>query len=395
MSKQIVSEPRYWLYVIFAYLCLLSLGFMDNTRGAVFEDFIRDLALSDSKASWFFVIPSSFAFLSSLFCRSWIEKRGPVFMLRVGLALMGLATFSFGCTQSFYIILCEATLFGIGFGIISVAQNVAISSTVRPSYQRQIFSGLHGMYGLASLLAPLVAGYLFSLGVHWQGIFLFSVIIPASVLVLLSLAPFPKWSEKQVSQQVHSNDLASSVRKRQMFLAVSLSIYLVAEISVSSRLVVLVQRSLSLPPENATVYLMVFFLCLFFSRMLFAFAKLEGLSTKWLLQLCLWGSAVLTSAGLMLSPWFLSLSALTMAPFFPAAMDFLSKRFGTQAHVGMAYTMAFASLTVVGMHFLVGILTDYYGIGKALWVAPISLGASSLLLLSEEFWFRGGSRPHQ
>lgn len=379
------------MYVIFAYLCLLALGFMDNTRGAVFEDFIQRLSLTDSKASWFFVIPSTFAFLSSLLCRSWIEKWGPVSMLRVGLVLMGLSIFSFGITDSYNVILLEAVLFGVGFGIVSVAQNVAISSTVKAAYRRQLFSGLHGMYGLASLLAPLMAGYLFSLGFQWQDIFLFAVIIPVLVLVLMSLVSFPKWSQLQHNGNESAGailgDLTAPIKRRQVFLAASLSVYLIAEISISSRLVVLVQRKLGLPPENATVYLVVFFLCLFFSRMLFALVKFERLSTRLLLQLCLWGSAVLTLAGLTVSPWFLSFSALTMAPFFPAAMDYISDRFGVHAHFGMAYTMAFASLTVVGMHFLVGVFTDYYGIERALWVAPAALIVSSLLLLSERIWF--------
>ena len=364
---------------------------MDNTRGSVFEDFIRDLELSDSKASWFFVIPSTFAFLSSLLCRTWIEKYGPVIMLRWGLVLMTVSVFSFGFTNWFYGILLESVLFGVGFGIVSVAQNVAISSTVHPSYRRQLFSGLHGMYGLASLLAPLIAGYLFSLGFHWQNIFIFATIIPVTVLVLLSLAPFPDWSklrhEGSESTESIVSDLTSSLKKRQVFLAAALSVYLIAEISVSSRLVVLVQRKLDLAPENATLYLVVFFLCLFFSRMLFAFVKFEWLPTARLLHLCLWFSAAFTLAGLTVSPWFLSLSALSMAPFFPAAMDFISERFGKSAHFGMAYTMAFASLTVVGMHFFVGVLTDMYGIELALWVAPVSLVISSILLFSEKFVF--------
>jgi MFS family permease len=161
-----------WPYLIMGYSALLCLGFLDNSRASVFENMTVALGLSDERASLFFVIPSLCAFVSSLLIERFIGRLGSVFILRLGLSAMGLAFVLFGLSKDFDFILLEATLFGVGFGLVSVAQNVAVSeASDSAALQRSLFSGLHSMYALASLMSPILAGFLFALSLSWSEIF--------------------------------------------------------------------------------------------------------------------------------------------------------------------------------------------------------------------------------
>ncbi|MCB0408083.1 MAG: MFS transporter [Bdellovibrionales bacterium] len=380
MSK---ITQTYWPYVMMAYAALLGLGFLDNIRGAVFENLIEDLHLTDSYASFFYVVPSTVAFVTSFYSQNFIARFGPVRALRIGLFFMALGFFALSFQQSFEWILVEAAVFGFGFGIVTVAQNVAIGFSASEQYRRQLFSGLHSMYGLSSLLAPLGAGVLFSLNYDWRFILGSSAGLPALVLISSFFLPLKPWILTQQSSSEAQTKNLLKVRRHILFFSLSLSLYLIAEISVSSRIVVYVRRTLALNSEEGTVYLTAFFICLFVSRLFFTFAPLKKLKTTTLLQLSLLSGAFLYTLGLTVSAWFLALSALAMAPVFPSAMDYVSDVFKEQRHIAMAYCTAFASMTVVFMHFSVGILTDLFGLQKALWVGPLSLILVSVLLSLE------------
>lgn len=367
--------------IVLAYLALLSLGFLDNVRGAVFESLTQELHLSDQMAALFFAIPSSFAFLSGLWVANIIHRTGPIYLIRLGLLVMTLAYALFSLHQPYLWLLVQSAVFGFGFGILSVAQNVTIGMAASPDSRRQLFSGLHAMYGLSSLLAPVVAQWGFALGWSWRSIFLIATALPVVVLVVgflirqkSSLAPTTAQEKLAVPPQV---------RRQGFIFALSMSLYLIAEISVSSRLVVFVRRELQLTETEAPIYLTVFFASLFVSRVLFGFISFRKISSLQLMQMSLLGSAALSALGLALNPWFLALTGFTFGPFFPMALDYVSHRFGTYAPPIISQCVAFASMTTVVMHFGVGYLSDLFGIKIALWSGPIALLMVSLLFILE------------
>ncbi|NQY99502.1 MAG: MFS transporter [Bdellovibrionales bacterium] len=363
----------------------------------------KSLGLSDEIASLFFVIPSLCAFLSSLLIERYILSMGSILILRVGLIAMGSAFILFGLTNSFSLILVEAILFGFGFGLVSVAQNVAVSeSSNSPALQRSLFSGLHSMYALASLMSPLLAGYLFRMQFNWSEIFLFSAVIPGSVLLATAFLKFNKGPELELQEQQKSESLnVSSDRqtpaaefplKHALFFSVAMSVYLIAEISVSSRLVVYVRRVLEVSDAVATKYLAAFFLFLFLGRLAFVFFNFAKVQTHKLMFGCLIGAGIFYSAGLLWSPWLLSVSGLFMAPFFPLVMDYAVRVFKGFSPRVIAFCMAFASLSVVFMHYGLGAMSDRVGLATALWLGPLSLVVCFVLFLVERRVFHAGAK---
>lgn len=388
-----------WPYLIMGYGSLLCLGFLDNSRASVFENMTVSLGLSDEVASLFFVIPSLCAFASSLLIERFLKSLGSILVLRLGLILMVSAFLLFGITTEFPVILLETLLFGAGFGFVSVAQNVAVSeASGDPGLQRSLFSGLHSMYALASLMSPLLAGFLFGLDLSWSQIFLISASLPILVLVVTSFLRFPGVREDPIEEALslkrEDADLASASDQEfptvhALFFSIAMSVYLISEISISSRLVVYVRREFGLSDEFATRYLAVFFLVLFLGRVGFVFFNFSKIKTHHLMYLCLVGSGLLYSAGLVLSPWLLSFSGFFMAPFFPLVMDYAVRVFGRFSPRVIAFCMAFASLSVVFMHYGLGAMSDRVGLANALWIGPAALLVCLGLFLFERRTFHG------
>ncbi|MEO0336848.1 MAG: MFS transporter, partial [Pseudomonadota bacterium] len=366
------------------------------SRASVFENMTRSLDLSDEVASLFFVVPSLCAFLSSMAIERFLDRLSSVFILRLGLVCMGAAFTLFGLTGQFSLILVEAVLFGVGFGLVSVAQNVAVSeSSDSPDLQRSLFAGLHSMYALASLMSPLLAGFLFRLQLNWSEIFLVCAVLPACVLGATSLLNFEKPSETQsaktsdVGPSHKSQDLEVFPLKHALFFSVAMSVYLIAEISVSSRLVVYVRRELSISDELATRYLAAFFLFLFLGRLGFVFFNFAKVQTHKLMYVSLLGACVLYTVGLVVTPWLMSLSGLFMAPFFPLVMDYAVRVFHRFSSRVIAFCMAFASLSVVFMHYGLGAMSDRVGLASALWVGPAALVIClSMFLIERRLYHR-------
>lgn len=384
MSK--VKLPIIWSYLIAGYASLLCLGFLDNTRASVFENMTRDLGLTDERASLFFVVPSFVAFLSSMLSERLVLKMSSVNLLRLGLTLKGLAFVMFGLTEHFHLILAETVVFGIGFGFVSVAQNVAVGQASNSAdIQRQLFSGLHSMYALASLFSPVVAGFLFAQSYSWGQVFLGTSVFPFMILVLTFLISYPEESEGKHSLDKVKSDFNY---RHGLFFAISMSTYLVAEISASSRMVPYVRRELAISDAQGALYLGAFFLALLSGRILFTFVKFKRFETHHLMYISLLGAFFLYALGLTFSPLFMAASGFFMAPFFPLVMDYAVRVFHQHSGRVIAYCMAFASLSVVFMHYGLGMLSDIYGLKIALWLGPAGLMSCFLMFQLERRLFQ-------
>jgi hypothetical protein len=117
----------------------------------------------------------------------------------------------------------------------------------------------------------------------------------------------------------------------------------------------------------------VFFLFLFLGRLAFVFFNFAKVQTHKLMYISLFGAMLLYGAGLIWSPWLLSVSGLFMAPFFPLVMDYAVRVFRQYSSRVIAFCMAFASLSVVFMHYGLGAMSDRVGLASALWVGPAAL----------------------
>ena len=389
-----------WSCVLFAYASLFALGFLDNARGPFFPLVLQDLHLTDTSGSWLFSVTSLLSFMASYSCRWLIPLAGSMRVLRGSLFFMGLGFVGLGLGGNYISVLVASGVLGIGQGIGSVAQHVLIQESSPESHWRRLFSGLHSNYGMASFLAPLIFSYAIGLKYPWTTIVLLFSGIPFVILIFslfhfsrgrgLQNSPIRSSPDKgikgteQESSSEGKGESKSSVgfqRILSLWMAMILATYLVGELSLTTRMVLYLKRVTQWSDASSANALTCFFLLMFLSRLVFFVGPgpLKS-SSRHVLSYCLIFSTLFYGIGLAYHPVFLILCGLSLGPFFPVFIETIAQVFGKQASRAFSVAISFGTLMTVIMHYGLGRLSDEMGIQVALWMGPVALFSSFLIL---------------
>ena len=376
-----------WGVIAAAYASLFALGIADNARGPLFPDILAELELGDATGSWMFGVTSAGVIVGSLGIRPVLTYVSARRVLQGSLLCLALALVGLGFSPSLVPLLVASLTMGIALGGLVLGQNLLVQQATPPALQRRAFSGLHSMYGVASLLAPLAVMASRRVGLGWRHV-LFWLAVP-SVLVAIGAqfvrlkAPAPTDSPSGESAP------KSPIGWRVWTIAGMTGCCVVAELLLSTRIPLLLRRG-GLSEETADLYLSGFFACLLIGRLVVTILPLDGISNRRLLLGSTVSSLALFALALSVEPRLLPLVALTLAPCFPVATALLAEEHGPDMERGMSVLMATTSLLLVIAHGGVGALSEQLevllpGGGEqlplraALWVGPLALAASLVL----------------
>ncbi len=365
-----------------AFASLLCLGLLDNARGPLFPELLRDLRLTDAEGGWFFAAASAAGGTASLLGRAAVARLGLLGALRLGLALSTAGIAALGLTRGLGGLVGGAAVFGLGIGLQSVAQGVLVDRGTPPPLKRRVFAGLHSMYGLASLFAPLLVAGLARAEVGWRVAFPLLAAFPLALLTLSALAPRPPApaAPAPVGAARPQGD-----RGAHAWVGLVTACYCASELLISTRLVLHLRR-LGWEQDEASGALSLFFLALLAGRVAFGLLPARG-ATGPLLAASLVASLGAWALGLWVHPMLLCLCGLTMAPFFPTAMALVSEAFPREVDAALGVVYAFVSFGIVLMHWGVGALSDAAGLDRALLVGPGAL-VVALALVAWAPWTR-------
>ena len=241
---------------------------------------------------------------------------------------------------------------------------------------------------MESLIAPLLASRAptwfaenfagWTLLTNWQSAYLITSLLSCVLLLMLILTtPNPQFVHYQIhDESIHGKK--SSITTMLWFAGFFAS-YVGAEILFSSRLAQYMRTYFDMSLEKSSDYVFYFFIFMFVGRIFFVFK-----SFKMQLKNQLNVSLVLTLAclvlGLWLHPFFLVIVGLTMAPFYPLAVVYISEITGFQKRRFLTFVMGMQGLSVIFMHLGVGYLTDAYGLFYAFGVGAFLLIISIICL---------------
>lgn len=372
-----------WFYLALAYLSLFTLGMGDNARGPVFPDLIREFGLSDSLAALFFFVSSAAACLNNLCAPFWVPRLGSFRALQFYSVLQVVGFIVMGFSTHYVSMLIGSSIVGLSMGGLGISLNILASESVSTAKRRQALSGLHCMYGVASLLAPLLVTGLFRFGINWKEVFLFIAMGPVLVLGFSALTKSPtssKAKEVDASSVVDKDGPSDSPRRSSTYrYAGIVALYVIAEIAISSRLVLYARRDVGMSLESANELLSFFFLTLFLGRLAFALIHVP-LRNSSVLALSGGASLLFFCLGLFHHPAWLALCGLSMSMFYPCAMTLVTEETGRESGLVMSWIVTTQSLGLMAMHFAIGWLSDRFGLGKALWIGPLCLIVMLILL---------------
>ncbi|MBF0363124.1 MAG: MFS transporter [Oligoflexia bacterium] len=394
--KQICPQIN---FIIVGYLSLLVLGLSDNLRGPLFPEILRDLNLSDTSGSLFFVVSALFSTVGSIFIRFIYDRFGATISLRPALIMIFLGLIGTGVSRSLSVLLVSSVVLGIGFGSLGFLENILVTKGAgsKNPYLRQLLSGLHSMYGLSSFLAPAIVTILHRHGFNWNHIFLLAAIAP--LLLLFYTLTMKEVNVVSVNEKAQSKLPIPSVEAKglqihQILFALVVTFYVLGEVLISSRLALYIQRTTAGPLVSASSLLeyssqmvMYFFIALFLGRLLFTFMPWKFSNLR-LMQLSLGLSLISTIIGIMFSPYGFAISGFWMGPFFPTSIAYAVEIFKTKSDSAIWWALTLFSFGLVVMHFIVGVVSDHFGISVALSLAPAFLVLAIILLMIERWRYR-------
>lgn len=377
-----------WPYVILSYYSLFVFGLCDNARGPLFTEILKAFHLGDAQGAWFFALSSAAGFLTSFFSRHLFKFFSKTVVVRGATFAMMLSLWGMAWSPYFYVFLIFIFIFGMSMGLLGLVPNILVNLGTPLNNRRQVLSGLHAMYGFASLLSPLFVALVAWKGGDWRDAFRWVSLSPLSLLIYSFFVP-----AKPLVEEKHPRTPQESVRQGfkyhapQIFLAAMMSFYVMAEILISSRLALYVTREKHLSFEMSSIYVTYFFVCLLAGRLFFSFVKFAA-PLRRQLSISLVISISLMFAGIYGHPLFFVLAGLSMAPFYPLTVALISEEFPRDLDSALSYLIGSDSLMLIVMHLLVGALTDIYGIAQAMLVGPAVLLMSLIMLNSFSHVFK-------
>jgi len=358
-----LSATTRWGWLLPAYASLFLLGLNENARGPIFPDQLGELGLSDAEGGWLFALASAGVACGSLLGRGAVARLGALRWQQASLVVMAAGVGVTALAQSLAVLLLGSALFGVGGGGLMVTMNLLASEGVPPERRQQALNGLHAMYGLASLLAPLAVTALLGAGLGWRG----WLGLLAGLTALLGVGHL---ALERDAPRVDTGAQEGPGWRGQL-VAVIAALYVTSELLISTRLVLLLRRD-GYAADTAGLGLTAFFACLLAGRVLFSFWRWPW-SSRLLLAISALGALVCNAAGLLGSPWLLIPAGFFMAPFFPTVVDLVAHEFPRAIDAVLSRTFATVSFGLVLAHWGVGVLSDRYDLRSALGVGPAAL----------------------
>lgn len=381
-----------WPLILISYASLFVFGLSDNIRGPLFPEILKDFNISDSVGSLMFALSSLSGFIASYFARNLLRRYDRRSILQYACLGLTISLLALALAPNFYIFLFFSIIFGLNSGIIGLVPNVLVPLGSSPEKKQQLLSGLHAMYGIASLIAPMLVAAISFITGSWRHTFAVTALAPFSLFIYsFHKSHNTHHSKPKISKEEHKKNKKKNF-KPQVFLAFMVSFAVAAEVMISSRLALYMRRVWNYDLEMSSLFVTYFFICLLCGRLLFTGVKFNR-SIRFQLSGCLIITAILITLGLLIHPLFLAAAGFSIAPFYPLAIALISSEFPNDLDTAVSYMMATDSMMLALMHILVGKLSDQFGINHAIYSGVFFLICSFLLVNSYQFFFKKVASP--
>lgn len=262
------SKPNIFLLTALCFFAFFLFGLTDNLKGPTLPFMLAELKIDYTTGGNIFFGEYLGFLIATLITGILADRYG----LKLVIVLAGVfLAFGVGGYSSFgtpLLLFSSLFIVGMGLGAFELGPNAVIVSLYHE--QKGLYLNLMAvMHGLGSMLAPLFASLLFSLGVDWRAVFRWDL-LPILILILAaSLLQFPK-SEEKSALDFRSIPKVAFNRRLPLYYAAML-FYVAAEIGLASWMVVYLQQTRGMDSAASNNSLALFFGLLMFGRLLGGF----------------------------------------------------------------------------------------------------------------------------
>ena len=247
------------------------------------------------------------------------------------------------------------------------------------------------MYGASSLLGPLWVTRFLHAGLGWRApigwLGVGSLLVSAGALGagrrgIWALPPAPVGTALRGPLVL---DPATDRRRRPISAGVYYGLicmcYVTAELVIATRLPLYARRDWAYSASAANALLSAYFLGLFAGRFAFAVVHFPW-GSRGILACSASSGLVCFALGLLHDPRWLAAAGLCFSVFYPATMALIGDEHGASGATTFvtSWCVTLQAVGLMAMHLGVGSLSDRVGLGRALWVGPVALAITLVLV---------------
>ena len=188
------------LLLAIIYLSFISLGLPDSLLGSGWPVMHQELAVSNSWSGIIFMIISACTVVSALLSERLTKKFGAGLVTAVSVAMTAVSLIGFSVSGNFWLLCVWSIPYGLGAGSVDAALN----NFVAIHYAARHMSWLHCMWGVGTMISPMVMSHALSSGAGWQQGY-GTIGIIQFVLVAVLFATLPIWKKVEAIKDGKEN----------------------------------------------------------------------------------------------------------------------------------------------------------------------------------------------
>lgn len=374
-----------WRFIL-AGLFLLACGsFIDNSRGVLLPILTQQFDLSYTQSSGFF-ISGNFGSVIATFLLLPLTQHFSEKKLVIVTGVFGVIVLSLGgLVNQFWELMGFGAFLGFVLSSYGALSNLLIIHGTDLNSRSKMMCGLHMIYGLTSIISPLICDTFLSHGMTWWGC------LASVILLLLGLLFFVTKKIPDEPPQAEKSKPSLRLNGLQRWVVFIFCLYITGEVLNSMWLVTYLVKTQGMSIGLSSRYLSAFFVVMTLTRAL-CFVSLEEKHEKFLLFGCLILSLVFMGLGHSGLGWAFSLSGV-LGPFFPLFLGRVTRVFHLQSKTLTLWILAMGYVTLGLFHLGVGKIATALGMERAFWLPAVfiflSILAYGVYLRWERSYLRG------
>jgi len=359
---------RYSLvHLLSGLLLMLSASYLDNVRGVILPVITRQLKINYADGSWFLVAGNWAAMVFTLCLLPLVKKVGDRRLALMASTLAVVVVSLAGQISSFHSLLVFAFVLGGSIAAMGTISNLLTMNGASPDILSRTLSGMHVMYGVGSLLAPLVTAPMLARGMPWPLVVLAPLPLLGGVIFLNFKVTRPA-GESRGDQKSHESGPGRSQAGLQLLLLSGFGAYVCGEVLVSMWMTTYLVEFRGMTIEAAAPYLIGFFAVMAVSRFGCFLLASERL-VKPLIYFSLTVPVMFFLLGHLGFHWAFSAVGF-VGPFFPLFMARITGTFPRAWRRLTILSIVTMQICLGAAHFGLGHLVDVVGAQRA-FLTPI------------------------
>lgn len=263
-----LSQPTITMITFVCFLAFFLFGVTDNLKGPTLPAMLAELNIDYATGGNVFFGQYLGFLIATMITGIIADRFGLKSVLIIAGICLAIGVSGYSSFQTVFLLSASLFIIGLGLGAFELGPN-AIIVEIHPHRKGLFLNLMSVMHGFGSLIAPLFAGWLFTLNVSWRSIYQWDLVLIALFLTITIFLRFPKSHEKSQIDFRQIPNLAFKGNLPIFYLAIA--VYVAAEIGVASWLVAYLQDIRNISVASSNQALSLFFAMLMIGRLIGGF----------------------------------------------------------------------------------------------------------------------------